>query len=159
MVKIREWKLVPYNWKFLITRFLISGLYCKSTYDSSSFYRYDKTGSFLFQVFFFMYWICDFLPRLCVLGPKCQPKINTPCGSDIFMYLTVKMQLLFWYHPQMAHKNNKFLKLVYLRSIAKQVIPSYINNSWRLILDGIQLMFWMQLQSREKPDLSLYAEP
>jgi len=52
-----------------------------------------------------------------------------------------------------------FLKLVYLRSIAKQVIPSYISNSWPLIMDGIWLMFWMQLQSREKPDLSLYAEP
>ena len=32
-------------------------------------------------------------------------------------------------------------KLIYLRSIAKQVIPTYINHSQPLIPDGIHLFF------------------
>jgi len=45
-----------------------------------------------------------------------------------------------------------------LRSIAKQVIPTYINHSRPLIPDGIHLLFWTRFERREKPDMSLYAE-
>ena len=48
-------------------------------------------------------------------------------------------------------------KLIYLRSIAKQVIPTYINHSRPLIPDGINLFFERGLRG-EKPDMSLYAE-
>ena len=50
-------------------------------------------------------------------------------------------------------------KLIYLRSIAKQVIPTYINHSRPLIPDGIHFFFfWTRFERREEPDLSLYAE-
>jgi len=48
-----------------------------------------------------------------------------------------------------------WFKLIFLRSIAKQVIPTYINP---LIPDGIHLFFWTRFERREKPDLSLHAE-
>jgi len=51
-----------------------------------------------------------------------------------------------------------YCKLIYLRSIAKQVIPTYINHSRPLIPDGIYLIFLTRFERREKPDLSLYAE-
>ena len=48
--------------------------------------------------------------------------------------------------------------LIYLRSIAKQVIPTYINHFRLLIPDGIHLMFLTKWERKEKPDLSLYTE-
>ena len=51
-----------------------------------------------------------------------------------------------------------WFKLINLRSIAKQVIPTYINRSRPLIPDGIHLIFWTRFEKREKPDLSLYPE-
>jgi len=35
--------------------------------------------------------------------------------------------------------------LIYLRSIAKQVITTYINPSRLLILNGIQIIFWNEV--------------
>jgi len=56
-------------------------------------------------------------------------------------------------------KTGSFLfKLIYLRSIANQVIPTYINHSRPLIPDGIHLFFEWGFERREKPDLSLYAQ-
>jgi len=50
------------------------------------------------------------------------------------------------------------MKLIYLRSIAKQVIPTYINHSRPLIPGGIHLFFFERGLRGEKSDLSLYAE-
>ena len=42
-------------------------------------------------------------------------------------------------------------KLIYLRSIAKQVIPTYINHSRPLILDGIHLFFLNEVWEEREP--------
>ena len=44
---------------------------------------------------------------------------------------------------------------LYLWSIAKQIIPTYISHSRPLFPDGIYLIFLTKFE-REKPDLSLY---
>jgi len=48
------------------------------------------------------------------------------------------------------------VNLFILRSIAKQVIPTYINHdrSFRMV----SIFFWTRFERREKRDLSLYAE-
>jgi len=51
-----------------------------------------------------------------------------------------------------------WFKLIYLSSITKQVIPTYINHPRPLIPDGIHLLFWTRFERREKADLSLNAE-
>ena len=43
-----------------------------------------------------------------------------------------------------------WFKLIYLRSIAKQVIPTYINHSRPLIPDGIHLCFWTRFWEERK---------
>ena len=40
-----------------------------------------------------------------------------------------------------------WFKLIYLRSIAKRVIPTYINHSRPLIPDGIHLFFWTRFEN------------
>ena len=49
--------------------------------------------------------------------------------------------------------------LIYLRTIAKQVIPTYINHSRPLILDGAHIFFNEVWEEKEAiADLSVYAE-
>jgi len=40
----------------------------------------------------------------------------------------------------------------------KQVTPTYINHSRPLILDGIHLSFFNEVERKEKPAFSLFAE-
>jgi len=60
--------------------------------------------------------------------------------------------LIRYYHTSLgwhSHREKAFVykfKLIYLRSIAKQVIPTYINHSRPLIPDGIHLIFWTRFE-------------
>ena len=54
--------------------------------------------------------------------------------------------------------NHIWFKLIYLRSIAKQVILTYINHYRPLIPDDIHLFFWTRLERREaRPVLICWA--
>ena len=79
-------------------------------------------------------------------------KICAVKGCLFVFYRILKLSLeITW--------NGKYkFKLIYFRSIAKQVITTYINHSRPLIPDGIHLFIWTRVERREKPDLSLYAE-
>ena len=53
-----------------------------------------------------------------------------------------------------------FKLLIYLRSIAKQVIPTYINHSRPLIPDGIHLFFWTRFwEEREARPVLICSAP
>ena len=71
--------------------------------------------------------------------------------------LCVFYKLLLYKYLTVCNYLNKF-KLIYLKSIAKQVIPTYINHTWPLIPDGIHLFFLTKFERKEKPDLCVYAE-
>jgi len=59
---------------------------------------------------------------------------------------------------QHNHWKYSWFKLIYLRSIAKQVIRTYMNHSWPLIPDCIHLFFWMRFEKREaRPVLICWA--
>ena len=69
------------------------------------------------------------------------------------------MQPFYWRKTVNIEICTSIFKLIYLRSIAKQVIPTYINHSRPVILDGIHLFFWTRFwEDREaRPVLICWA--
>ena len=71
------------------------------------------------------------------------------CNTGIEKWNKVRLPKVLKYKLNFSNIFIILFKLIYLRSIVKQVIPTYINHSRPLI---------HSFERREKPDLSLYAE-
>jgi len=68
-------------------------------------------------------------------------------------HVTKSVQYTKGYTTAFTESISIYFKLIYLRSIAKQVIPTYINCSRPLISDGIHLIFKRGLRGKRSQAL------